>query len=255
MRLLLGPRTDDRTPTPGDTLDTAALRRLYAPPAGPWLRVNFVSTLDGAATGADSRSGSINTAADKIVFDLLRELSDVVVVGAGTIRAEGYVPLRAENPSAPPLAVVSNSAALPERLLDTSADEGSVLLLTRSQADPRLLGQAWEALGADSVIFCGNEAVDLTVARQALLERGLSHVLSEGGPTLLGAMLAAGVVDELDLTWSPTMVGGRHPRIVAGSPLDVALEPIILVEEDGSVMGRWRVVPRPAPNPSGGSSG
>src|SRR3954464_1645111 len=77
-----------------ERLDDDTLARLYAYPpldgGESWLRVNFVSTLDGAATGADGRSGSINTGADREVFALLRALADVVVVGAGTARAEGY---------------------------------------------------------------------------------------------------------------------------------------------------------------------
>ena len=77
------------------SLDDDALAALYGYPRGvtaerPWVRANFVSTLDGAATGADGRSGSINTGADREVFALLRALADVVVVGAGTARAEGY---------------------------------------------------------------------------------------------------------------------------------------------------------------------
>src|SRR3954451_700770 len=81
-------------PAAGERLDDDTLARLYAYPAldggESWLRVNFVSTLDGAATGADGRSGSINTGADREVFALLRALADVVLVGAGTARAEGY---------------------------------------------------------------------------------------------------------------------------------------------------------------------
>ena len=95
MRILLG---GEGSPAPGTVLDEPALERLYAVPAGrSWLRVNFVSSLDGAVTGADGRSGSINTPADHRVFRLLRRLSDVVVVGAGTVRAEGY-PARPETP-------------------------------------------------------------------------------------------------------------------------------------------------------------
>jgi riboflavin biosynthesis pyrimidine reductase len=238
MRLLLGPGDAAL----GHDLERAALRELYAAPQAPWLRVNFVSTLDGAATGADGRSGSINTEADHVVFELLRELSDVVVVGAGTVRREGYGVLRAKDPSAPPLAVVSNSGALPEQFLDGSGRDGGVLLLTRAAADPRNLAEARGALGDEGVIVCGTDEVDLTSLRQALHERGYTLVLSEGGPSLLGAMLSAGVVDELDLTWSPAIVGGPHPRIVAGPPVDLAVEPMLLIEEAGTLMGRWRVL-------------
>jgi riboflavin biosynthesis pyrimidine reductase len=236
MRLLL---SETGTPAPGTELDKEALRALYAGPSRPWLRVNFVSTLDGAATGDDGRSGSINTDADFVVFQLLRELADVVVVGAGTVRNEGYVPLRDEDPAAPPLAVVSHTARLPEKL--RGSEPGAVLLVTRGGADPAALDDAREALGEQHVVLAGDERVDLVAARKALEDRGMMQIVSEGGPTLLGTMLSAGVVDELDLTWSPTLVGGDHTRVVAGPPVDLALEPVVLVEQDGSVMGRWRV--------------
>ena len=71
-------------------LTDADLDELYAVAPRPWLRVNMVSTVDGSATGPNGKSGGINNAADKRVFDTLRRLCDCVVVGAGTARDEGY---------------------------------------------------------------------------------------------------------------------------------------------------------------------
>ena len=69
-----------------------ALAALFAEPRTPWLRANMIATLDGAATGADHRSGSINDPADLRVFHTLRALADVVLVGAGPceLRATGH---------------------------------------------------------------------------------------------------------------------------------------------------------------------
>ena len=240
MRLLL---SETGSPAPGTELDEAALREAYAVPADrSWLRVNFVSSLDGAVTGADGRSGSINTPADFTVFSLLRRLADVVVVGAGTVRAEGYPALRDEDPTAPVLAVVSNRGALPETVAAMTSPQGSALLLTRRGADRVALDRARGVLGDDNVVLVGEDEVDLLQARKALEDRGLRQMLSEGGPGLFGSMLAAGVVDEVDLTWAPTVVGGDHDRIVKAGDLDVALRPMTLVEEDGTVIGRWAVV-------------
>jgi riboflavin biosynthesis pyrimidine reductase len=239
MRLLLDDTGAADAPAVGDLCDGAALRRLYAAPRDSWLRVNFVSTLDGAATGADGRSGSINTEADFVVFQLLRQLADVVVVGAGTARNEGYSALREEDPSAPPLAVVSGTGRMPRKLL--AADPGSVLLVTRADAPRVHVDEAREALGDDGVVVAGTDRVDLAGARAALEERGLRQILSEGGPHLFSSMLAAGVVDEVDLTWAPTVVGGDHLRITAGPALSMGLAPLLLVERDGSVIGRWAV--------------
>jgi riboflavin biosynthesis pyrimidine reductase len=236
VRLLLD-SSGSRAPC-GD-VDPSELPDLYAAPARRWLRANFVATLDGAANGPDDRSGSINTEVDHVVFDLLRRLTDVVVVGAGTVRAEGYPSLRAEDPSAPPLVVVSHSGQLPVSVADGPA--GSVLLVTRSGADGHALDASRELIGEEFVLTAGADTVDLVVMRNMLEDKGFRQILCEGGPRLLGSLLAAGVVDELDLTWSPVIVGGQHPTIVNGPEVNLPASPTLLLEEDGTILGRWYV--------------
>jgi riboflavin biosynthesis pyrimidine reductase len=209
--------------------DDALLRELYAPPRLPWLRVNMVSTADGSATGANGRTGSINNAADKRVFDLLRADADAVLVGAGTARAERY------RPASVPLVVVSARGTVPELLRD--APPGQVLLATCAEA-PGLAGSR-ELLGTDQVLVSGDAAVDLLALRGMLVERGLVHLLSEGGPTLLGDLVRAGVLDELCLTTVPHLVGGEHPRIVLGADVDTGLDLRVLLEQDGTLLGRY----------------
>jgi riboflavin biosynthesis pyrimidine reductase len=205
------------------------LAALYAAPRTPWLRVNMVSSVDGAATGESGRSGSINNAVDKVVFDLLRDLCDAVVVGAGTLREEGYRPL------GKPLVAVSRRAAVPPRLRD--AEPGAVLMATCAAAEH--LAEARSILGDDHVVVAGDESVDLAGVVSGLHDRGLRHLLSEGGPTLLAGLLGAGLVDELDATVVPRLVGGDGPRIVDGPLVDVALTLHLLLEEDGTLLGRW----------------
>ena len=95
-------------------LSDADLDELYAVESRPWLRVNMVSTVDGAATGPDGRSGGINNAADKRVFDTLRRLCDAVVVGAGTARDEGYRAVHeAAGPGQPPRRGPASGSATP----------------------------------------------------------------------------------------------------------------------------------------------
>ncbi|MEO5983126.1 MAG: dihydrofolate reductase family protein [Pedococcus sp.] len=239
MRLLL---SETGSPAPGTELDEAALRAAYAVPADrAWLRVNFVASLDGAATGADGRSGSVNTAADFKAFSILRQLADVVVVGAGTVRAEGYPALRDEDPDAPVLAVVSNRGKLPPTVAAMTSPRGAALMVTCEGAHAQDLTTARSTLGDDNVIVVGTDAVDLVKARKALQDRGFRSMLCEGGPSLFATLLDAGVVDEVDLTWAPTLVGGDHRRITGGPDLDVALSPMLLLEEDGTILGRWRV--------------
>jgi riboflavin biosynthesis pyrimidine reductase len=181
-----------------------SVEELYAWP-GPWLRVNMVSTVDGSAQGADGLSGSINNEADKVVFDELRAGADVVVVGAGTVRAEGYGPLGM------PLVVVGSS--LPEKV------DGQPGVRLHRGGDPEALQALVDGLRAE----------------------GLTRILCEGGPTLLGGLLAAGLVDELCCTITPHLVAGDGRRIVAGPPLDVPLELASLVEADGTLLARWLV--------------
>lgn len=255
MRLLLADPPVVSEAAPGSRLDLDGLAAGYAVPgpAGAWLRVNMVSTLDGAGVGADGRTGSINTEADHVVFELLRALSDVVVIGAATARTEGYSPLRLPSPYAAlrdstgrppqlPLAVVTRSGALPPRLRSQS-DAGPVLAVTAARS-PGLDGLR-ELLGAEQVLVAGEDDVDLALAVDLLHRRGLRHVHCEGGAHLLWQLLTADLVDELDVTYSPVVVGGSQSRIVVGPALERSFRPKLLVEEDGTVMGRWlRDAPR-----------
>jgi len=251
MRLLL----DDGATDPGATDDPdllAGLAALYAYPEDrTWLRANMVSTVDGAATGPDGRTGTINNEADKRVFDLLRALADVVVVGAGTARAEGYRrirppagelgDLREGRAPAPTLVVVSRSGNLPLQLAGPPehADDGDVVLVTCMAAPEEAITTAREALGEENVLVGGDE-VDLLGMVAFLEHRGLTRILTEGGPQLLRDMVAAGVVDELCLTVVPQLLAGDHPRILAGEQLTGGFRPRLLLEEDGTLLGRWQ---------------
>lgn len=190
----------------------------------PWLRTNFVSSLDGAVT-RDGVSGGLGTEPDHIVFELLRMLSDVVIVGAGTIRNEGYGGMRVSAESilwredhglSPqlPLAIVSSRLDLdPESEVFTKAPVRP-LVITHGAAPHRIRARL-EAVA--DVIVAGEQQVDLAIAVDALVDRGYTQMLSEGGPHLLGSMLDADLVDELCLTVSPTLEGGDAGRIAQGA--------------------------------------
>jgi riboflavin biosynthesis pyrimidine reductase len=210
-------------------LSDADLDALYAVPAAPWLRVNMISTLDGAATGPDGRSGGINNAADKRVFDTLRRLCDALVVGAGTARDEGY------RPFSKPLVLVSRRGEVPLRLRE--APPGSVLMATCEAAEH--LDETRALLGDDRVLVLGQHRVDLAELKSQLAARGLTSLLSEGGPQLLSGLLAEGVVDELDLTVVPRLLAGEHPRITDGPPVDLPLTLTLLLEDGGTLLGRF----------------
>lgn len=217
MRVLVGP--------------DVSLRELYAAPRRPWLRVNMVSTVDGAATGDDGTSRSIQNDADQEVFRLVRDLADVIVVGAGTLRAEGYGP----NPK--PIVIVSRSGQVPENMRD--AEPGKVLMATCSTSDG--LEKARDILGADNVLIVGQHRLDLERLRKDLEARGFSEILSEGGPHLLRDLLDQGVADEVMTTIVPKVVAGKFARITDGPPVDVPLTLHSLVEHEGTLLARWLV--------------
>lgn len=245
-------------------LDDSALASWYAYPPDttapiPWLRANFVSTLDGAVAGRDGRSGSINTGADRAVFALLRALCDVILVGAGTARVEGYAAarvgrrwwaLRAVSRSgsasprapAPAMAVLSRSGALPARLLDRldPADKaGSVVLVTCSAAPHSAVRAARRALGSEGVMVAGDDVVDIGRAVTELSARLGGRLLCEGGPGVLRQVVEAELLDELCLTTVPRLVGGGSGRLLSTGDLDLTLVPVALLEADGALLGRW----------------
>jgi riboflavin biosynthesis pyrimidine reductase len=207
------------------------LAAAYEPQGEPWLRVNFVTTADGAAQGSDGLSTSINNAADKRVFDALRSRADCLVVGAGTLRAEGYDVPRL------PLVVVSRSADLPPTLRE--APRGRILMATVASAPG--LAASRDQLGEENVLVLGDDVVDLAELKLALADRGWMDQLCEGGPSLFADLLAARVVDELCWTIVPRLVGGDAVRLATGAEVDATLRPALLLEQDGTLLGRWLV--------------
>lgn len=244
MRVLIDPRSPSKA---GSRVGAADLETLYAfPRRGTWVRANMVSTLDGAAAGGDGRSGSVNTPADNRVFSLQRDLADVVLVGAGTVRTEGYRRLEPTRRSRVPatLAVVTRSGRVPENIRTGREGRGPALLVTCEAAGQRALDRARTVLGEDAVLVCGDDRVDLRSALDELWLRRLRRVLLEGGPSLLSTALRAGVVDEIALTLAPALVGGDTTRITSGPALSgaqgIPARPYVLLEEAGTLLGMWR---------------
>lgn len=245
MRVLVDDRPVDDPYSPGRVLTDRELASLYADPAARVIRAAFVTTVDGAVAGSTGRSGSINTAPDYAVFSLVRALSEATLVGAGTARTEGYGEIavdprwvsvrRAYGLRDPYITVVvTRSGDLPPTL---APFPDTVRLITCSSAPG--LTRARHTLGAGHVLVHGGADVDLTDAVQDLAARGLGRLHLEGGPQLMGAMADAGLVDEIDLSTSPLMVGGRAGRLATGPDLRLGLRLVTLLEQDGTLMARW----------------
>jgi riboflavin biosynthesis pyrimidine reductase len=225
------------------------LAELYAYPPGPWLRANMVASADGAAH-LEGMTRGLSSAADRHLFALLRTLADVVVVGAGTVRAERYAPvrqhelwpdLRPGRPPTPPIAVVSARLDLDpsSRLIASAPPSARTIVITTAQA-PADRRAALD--GPAEVIVAGQDSVDLKAAVAALAERGHRRMLAEGGPHLLARIAADGLLDELCLTIGPVLAGPSADRILAGSSSVMPPQMLTLahvLEDDGFLFCRY----------------
>jgi riboflavin biosynthesis pyrimidine reductase len=236
--------------------------------AGPYLRANMVASLDGAAHVA-GRSAALSSEADKRIFGVLRALADAVVVGAETVRAEGYRPAKSRaafaerraadgRPPAPAVVVLSRGLDLDFGTPLFQEATTPTLLLTGADA-PAARFAAAEAAGVRVVVSGDGEGVDPVRAVRELAALGHTRLLHEGGPRVLAQFAAAEVLDELCLTVAPLVVGGGSPRIMDGPAMGSAAAtgtagggvavadvtggarfvPLSVLEEDGFLFTRY----------------
>ncbi|MFO6453877.1 MULTISPECIES: pyrimidine reductase family protein [unclassified Aeromicrobium] len=223
--------------------DLDELADLYAYPEShkPWLRTNFVASVDGAVQNSQGLSGTLGGDQDAQLFKVLRSLADVVVVGAGTARAEGYRPIGADSiheslregrPRVPQLAVVSRHLDIPESLLTPGL---MVIAPASSDAERRQeLSQSVE------VIVAGENEVDWPAVLDAFAARGLDRILCEGGPDLHGTLVDLDLVDEACLTISPHLLGGAAKRMTEGArPVELPMRLGHAIDDDGVLLTRW----------------
>lgn len=234
-------------------MDDTALEDLYDYPAdlaAPFVQVNFVTSADGGAELA-GRSAGLSSPGDRKVLALGRDLADVVLVGWGTAHAEGYRGVKRKETRArrraerglsevPPIAVVTGRCSVPPDsplVTDTLAP----LIVITAEAAPADRRRALADAGAE-VVIAGDARVDPARALATLGGRGLRRVCCEGGPRLFGALAAADLVDQLNLTVSPILVGGGPSRIATGpppaAPSTLRLESALT--DDGFLMLRYR---------------
>lgn len=225
-----------RTEPGGDQVDPLEVQMSY--PRGrsdrPWVMANFVTTIDGAAV-VDGGSTAINDHDDREMFAAMRAVPDFILVGANTLRAENYKPtglderrrkarLDARLEAAPHLVTVSRSLDFDPEAPAFGDPENRVTILTDQGAPDERFGELSEV--ADVVRLHSTDAGDIIhYMRMARV------VLCEGGPSLMGQLIAAGLVDEMALTVSPMLVSGEAPRISHGPgaepPLDMRLDRVL----------------------------
>jgi riboflavin biosynthesis pyrimidine reductase len=190
-----------------------------------WVTGHMVAGLDGTAA-VGGRVGSLSTTPDQALFRRMRQIADIVLVGAETVRREGYGAVRLDDDAqaqrrrlgqsaTPPLALVSRSLAFDwtAKVFADAPDDARTHLITCEAADP---GRRAEAEQHAEVIVAGDDRVEPAAAMRALADLGHRVVLCEGGPTWLGELVAADRLDELCLSVAPLM---------GGDPLPVSVTP------------------------------
>lgn len=224
-----------RTEPGGEAVDPMEVQAGYVRghDGRPWVMANFVATIDGA-TVVDGGSTSINDPDDKAMFAALRSIPDFIVVGAGTVRAENYRPVTLDEARrnarvdaglepTPHLVIVSGSLGLDPAARVFGDPEHRVTILTGAGAPAERFAELSEV--ADVVRLHGTDASDVIhYLRMARI------VLCEGGPSLMGQFVAAGLVDEMALTLAPMLVAGESPRLAhgpSGTPQEMRLDRVL----------------------------
>lgn len=250
-----GARMHQLLPEPGDVdpVDTYLAAERTPPSDRPWVVVGMVSSLDGA-TAVEGRSGPLGGPGDREVFRAVRAVADVILVAAGTARAEEYGPVRLDErirsarraagrtSAVPRLAVVT--ASLDLDLARLSGEGPPPLVFTTESSDE---ARRADAASRAEVRVVGRTAVDLRAALATLRADGVGVVVSEGGPTLNAGLVDADLVDEWCVTLAAAVAGGASPRVVWGAdalfpPRELELRS--LLTHDGTLFGRWT---RPGP--------
>lgn len=232
------------------SLTDTDLAELYAypslPPTGVVMRANMVGSIDGVAT-VDGRSGGLGGPGDKQLFMVLRALSDAVVVGARTAFAEGYgtvqpheglADLRLRTGQAPTakLVLLSSSLAIPTD--DPLLADSETIIATCASAPADARSRLIDA-GAQ-LIDCGDEHVDPAAVTRHLAAIGAWRVLCEGGPSLLGSLVAADLLDELCVTVSPLLTPGAGKHMTAGDGSGLPMRRLhVLGDDDDYLYVRW----------------
>jgi riboflavin biosynthesis pyrimidine reductase len=241
------PRFSSLYPEPGP----ADLSTLYTPGPGRYpdrcVRVNMIASVDGG-TSLGGTSGSLGGPADRLVFTTLRSFADVILVGAGTMRAERYGPARLDpdhreqraargQSPVPPIAVITQRVEFDWASPFFTMADPKALVITAASSKGRVPADA----PAD-VVVAGSDRVDIGAALDELAARGYRNVLVEGGPTINGDVAARDALDELCLTMAPTLIGGTSSRIVHGADDNpvLRLRLATIVTADGYLFLRYR---------------
>jgi len=216
----------------------AQIVELYRPSREPFVRINLISSVSGSAGGTDGTSETLSNPVDRTILGVIREHGDVVVIGAQSLRAEGYL-----LPRRVPLAVVTSSGNLAGHGTGPTGATGNVIVV----CPPSAVDRVHETSGDMSIEILTVDAPDgrLAIADiiEALAARGLTSIVCEGGPGLAAQFLEAGVVDEVCLSTSPVINGSALPVFGTDDTDQTALRiDQLMVDEASGIYARWGVI-------------
>ncbi|MFV0306453.1 MAG: dihydrofolate reductase family protein [Desertimonas sp.] len=198
----------------------------------PWVGLCMVAGLDGGVA-VDERSAALSSEADTALYGALRRAADMVIVGAGTARDEGYGAPRRPGQR---LGVVTSTGDVDTAGTLFTSGAGFLLMPEDGPRAPSTGGRPID------VIRAGRGRVDLALAltRLGTVAPEPTFVQVEGGPRLNGALVEARCLDELNLTISPRMTGGEGSRIIVGASEGVRDMRLTQLARAGSFLfGRW----------------
>ncbi len=234
-------------PTAGEPIDLDVpdardlLTALYEPSRPGQVRLNLIGSVSGSATGSDGTSESLTNSADRMILKAIRSLADIVVVGATTVRREGYF-----IPRSGALAVVTRSGDLSQHRLKGTSGAGTLVILCPAAAVEAVTATAPVADARIVVVADSDRLLGATSIVDALRHEGYASIVAEGGPQLARLFITGGVVDELCLTTSPVLNGGVLPLF---GPGEFAEHPLalsqLLVDDGGATYARWALADRP----------
>ena len=215
----------------------ARITGLYRVPKADWLRINLVTSVNGNAADENGTSDGLSNRIDRKILGVIRRAGDVVLVGAATVRAEGYL-----LPRTAALAVVSASGDLAGHAIPAGTEQGRVLVLCTRGG----LGRASASLRgvrADIVVLpdVGGRIAPVDIVA-GLRARGLRKIVCEGGPSLAGQLVDAGLVDELCLTTSPVL-GATAMPMFGTTPLSERRTRLagLLIDDSSALYARWSI--------------
>ena len=238
-------------PSPKTIVNSQTVSSLYDWPEKVWVKANMVQSLDATVIDSMGTTDDLTNETDKLIFRTLRQLSDVILIGAKTALKNKYEDIKINstntlirkklklNPK-PRLAIITNRLNLDRNFLKNWKDKEKPIIYTPKVNE----NVAKDLINLSEIVFCGQTQVNLKYVKKDLIQRSFKRILCEGGPTLLNSMFQNNLIDELDLTLQVKLTNSSNPLKLAQGPLlkpAVKLKPIQVIQHEKTLLLRYLV--------------